>query len=75
MALRTVRVPKDVEPLFDKAEQVVSRFFLDRRDDPSVGTIEIFGERYLLVRAASLSVEFFEVARGCVVTHERVSLA
>jgi len=64
MTLRTVRVPPDVEPLFDKAEQVVSRFFRERKDDPTVGTIEIFGERYVLLRAASLSVEFFDLVRG-----------
>ena len=59
MPLDTVKVPPGMEPLFAKAEELVSRFFRDRRDDPRRGTIEIFGERYVLVRAASLSVEFF----------------
>jgi two-component system, cell cycle sensor histidine kinase and response regulator CckA len=59
MALRTVRVPEALEPLFQKAEELVSRFFAERREDPTRGTIEIIGERYILVRAASLSVEFF----------------
>ena len=48
-----------MEALFERAEEVVSRYFRDRVDDPSRGTIEVFGERYVLVRAASLSVEFF----------------
>lgn len=64
MTLRTVKVPEGFEPLFARAEEVVSRFFADRRDDPSTGTIEIFGERYVLVRAASLSIEFFDLVRG-----------
>jgi two-component system cell cycle sensor histidine kinase/response regulator CckA len=59
MALRTVRVPPEMEPLFAQAESVVARYFQARRDDPSRGTIEIAGERYVLVRAASLSVDFF----------------
>ncbi len=63
MSLTTVKVPEEMEPLFAKAEAVVSRYFRDRRDDPSQGTIEIFGQRYMLVRGAALSVEFFAVAR------------
>ncbi|MBI2894287.1 MAG: response regulator [Deltaproteobacteria bacterium] len=55
----TVRVPPEMEGLFAEAERVVSRFFRDWRGVPERGTIEIFGERYVLVRAASLSVEFF----------------
>src|SRR5262245_39607295 len=61
MALNTVRVPPKMEALFHRAEEIVSRFFSERRDDRTRGTIEIFGERYVLVRAASLSVEFFRV--------------
>src|SRR5215471_20377802 len=61
MALNTVNVPPKMELLFHRAEEIVSRFFSERRDDPSRGTIEIFGERYVLVRAASLSVEFFQL--------------
>jgi signal transduction histidine kinase len=59
--LKTVRVPPEFAPLFTQAEEIVSRYFRDRRDDPEHGTIEIFGERYVLVRAASLSVEFFSL--------------
>lgn len=59
MRLKTVRVPETIAAPFAAVEDLVSRFFRERRDDPQHGTIEIFGERYLLVRAASLSVEFF----------------
>ena len=63
MALRTVRVPPPMEPLFARAEEVVSNYFARRLDEPEQGTIEIFDQRYLLVRGASLSVEFFGVVR------------
>ncbi len=61
MALDTVRVPPELTEVFEQAERTVARYFADRRDDPAHGTIEISGERYLLVRAASLSVEFFRL--------------
>jgi signal transduction histidine kinase len=57
--LKTVRVPDGIAAPFAEAEEVVSRYFRLRKDDPEHGTIEIAGERYVLVRAASLSVEFF----------------
>ncbi len=63
MSLKTVNVPRELEALFASAERVVSEYFEKRRDDPTRGTIEIFGERYVLVRAASLSFEFFRLAR------------
>jgi signal transduction histidine kinase/CheY-like chemotaxis protein/predicted hydrocarbon binding protein len=61
MSLRTVRVPEGIAPPFEAVEALVSRYFQLRRDDPEHGTIEVFGERYVLVRAASLSVEFFRL--------------
>ena len=61
MALKTVTVPEAMEALFGKAEEVVSAYFQQRTDAPERGTIEIFGERFVLVRAASMSVEFFSL--------------
>jgi len=63
MALNTVRVPNEMEDLFAKAEDVVGRYFAQRTHDPSRGVIEVLGERYVLVRAASLCVEFFSLAK------------
>ena len=60
--MKTVRVPPEHEPLFARAEEVVSRFFRDQRADPERGTIEIVGERYVLLRGASLSVELVKLA-------------
>ena len=61
--LKTVRVPPGIVAPFAEAEAVVSRYFGLRSDDPEHGTIEISGERYVLVRAASLSVEFFSLVQ------------
>ncbi len=58
--LKTVKVPAKFEDVFAKAEINVSRFFEDRETNISEATIKIAGERYLLVRASSLSVDFFE---------------
>ena len=63
MTLRTVSVPASMAPIFARAEAVVSAFFRKRHDDPEKGTIEIFDERYVLMRAGALSVEFFGVVR------------
>ena len=61
--LDTVKVPEEFEPVFQKAQEYVSRYFEGKKEDPSKGTIEIFGERYILVRAASMSVDFFDTVR------------
>jgi signal transduction histidine kinase len=63
MALRHVKVPPGMEPVFARAEQLVAAYFAERRDDPARGTIDVRGERYVLVRAKSLSVEFFTLVR------------
>jgi signal transduction histidine kinase len=62
--LKTARVPPGFEEVFASAERVVSRYFDERVEDPTHGTIEIAGERYVLVRAASLSVEFFALVEN-----------
>lgn len=62
--LNTVKVPRHFEPLFQKAQDYVNQFFSEKRENPGNGTIDIFGERYILVRAASMSVDFFETLEG-----------
>jgi PAS domain S-box-containing protein len=56
---KTVRVPPELEPLFSRMEELVSTYFGALARSPEAGTIDVGGERYLLVRAASLSVELF----------------
>jgi PAS domain S-box-containing protein len=57
---QTVNLPPELEPLFAKAQQFVGAYFQTLHADPSHGTITIGGQRYILVRAASMSVEFFD---------------
>jgi len=59
MSLKTVKVPQNIEPIFAQMEPIVSSFFSSRIFKPEQGTIEIGGERYILVRGAALSIEFF----------------
>jgi two-component sensor histidine kinase len=54
----TVKVPKEIKPIFDKAEKTVGKYFESLRLTPSKGIIEINDERYVLVRASALSLEF-----------------
>lgn len=58
MTLKSVKVPAPIEGLFGKAEQYVESYFKDLNMNPSKGVIEIQGERYILVRAASMSIHF-----------------
>jgi predicted hydrocarbon binding protein len=63
MALKTVKVPREIEPLFARVEPIVADYFSARISNPTRGTIEIGGQRYILIRAASLSTEFFQLVR------------
>lgn len=54
----TVSVPAAFKPIFDKAQKTVGEYFRDLKMDPSHGTIEINDQRYVLVRASALSVDF-----------------
>jgi len=64
MDLKTVSVPKPFEPAFNMAEKVVAGHFGSMCQDPTKGVITIGGERYVLVRAMSLSVHFFEFMKN-----------
>jgi two-component system cell cycle sensor histidine kinase/response regulator CckA len=61
--LDTVNVPEQFEPIFQKAQDYVRRYFGEKKEEPSKGKIEIFGQRYILVRAASMSVDFFDTIK------------
>ncbi|MEZ4937167.1 MAG: histidine kinase dimerization/phosphoacceptor domain -containing protein [Crocinitomicaceae bacterium] len=56
----TVNVPDAIRPIFDQAEESVRSYFKNILARPSEGTIEIDDERYVLLRASSLSVGFFK---------------
>jgi signal transduction histidine kinase/DNA-binding response OmpR family regulator len=56
----SVIVPESMKPLFDLAQQTVGAYFRDLRMDPGKGTIEINDQRYVLVRASTLSIDFLK---------------
>ncbi len=56
--------PERLRPALQKAQEVVTSYFAEPQFDPERGRIEVAGERYVLMRAASLSVEFFDVMRN-----------
>ena len=60
MSLSSVKVPEAMVPLFEKAEQYVKDYYDSFRSNKKEGTITIGGERYILVRAKSLRVDFAE---------------
>jgi hypothetical protein len=64
MALETVKVPAEMEPLFEQAQTYVKEYFSRRNESPSTGEIFISGERYILVRASSMSVEFLQFIKN-----------
>jgi hypothetical protein len=62
----TVRVPAPLEPLFDEAEKYVRASFDQLRRSPEQGTIHVDDERYVLVRAASLTTGFLSVMKDLI---------
>lgn len=62
----TVRVPEAFVPLFDQAEQFVRAYFAQLRQEPEKGTIHIGNDRYVLVRAESLTTGWFETMRDVI---------
>ncbi len=61
--LNTIRVPEKFAPLFEEAQKYVARYFAEQSSRPERGALEISGQRYVLVRAASMSVEFYDMVR------------
>ena len=60
-ALNTVSVPDDFHQIFLKAQNYVRNYFSTIQRDPEKGSIKFSGERYILIRAASMSKEFFDM--------------
>src|SRR6476660_9337843 len=63
MPLTNVRVPQHLVPVFEQAQEFVEHYFAEQRAMPERGTLEVRGERYVLLRAASLSVEFHQMLK------------
>lgn len=58
--LKTVKVPDQFVPIFKSAQDYVEKYFSEKKEDPTKGTIEIMDQRYILVRASAMSIEFFK---------------
>lgn len=58
---KTVIVPEPFKEIFKNAEDIVRSYFTDSRKSAENGEIVISGERYILLRSASLSYEFLDV--------------
>jgi hypothetical protein len=58
--LKFVRVPAAFEPVFARAEAFVERLFATMRREPERGTLHIGEDRYVLVRAESLYLTWFD---------------
>lgn len=57
---KTVKTSKELEPVFDKASEIVKKYFETFTANPSLSKIEVNGERYVLMRAESLAKDFFK---------------
>ena len=62
--LKTVRVPESFMEPFVRAQKYVAEYFQQEVTDPTRGLRMVNGERYILVRAASISSEFPEVIKS-----------
>jgi two-component sensor histidine kinase/predicted hydrocarbon binding protein len=60
---KTVKYPNAFKNIFEDAEKVVGEYFEGFSTDPSKGVIEINDERYVLLRASSLSVGFLNIIK------------
>jgi two-component system, cell cycle sensor histidine kinase and response regulator CckA len=56
-----VRVPTGLEQVFSEAQRLVESYFTKRQEEPACAQISFSGERFVLVRGASMSTEFFDL--------------
>lgn len=57
---KLVKFPRKFKTIFLKAGKVVEAFFSKKQFDASNASLKIADERYVLIRASSLSIDFFE---------------
>ncbi|MBI3519061.1 MAG: hypothetical protein HY062_06850 [Bacteroidetes bacterium] len=57
---KTVKTPAEISPIFDKASEIVKKYFQTFNADPGLSKIEVNGQRYVLMRAESLANDFFK---------------
>jgi len=59
----TVIVPEPLKAQFEASQKTVGEYFQEVNAEPARGIIEVSDERYLLVRASGLSIDFFDTVR------------
>lgn len=57
---RVVKVPDEIQPLFDRVAATMRDVFRRIDIDPARARIAIDDERYVLIRASALSIDFFD---------------
>ena len=73
MVLKTVKVPKQMEGFFEKAQDFVVKYFKTMQQDPTKGTITIGNQRYVLIRAKSLRLDLARSIGGMMNIPEKVA--
>jgi predicted hydrocarbon binding protein len=58
--LKSAIVPKPFEPIFEKAEAYVTKMFSQIERLPEKGTLRVGGQRYLMLRAESLYLSWYD---------------
>jgi two-component sensor histidine kinase/predicted hydrocarbon binding protein len=59
-SIKTVIVPRELKVIFDQAEEKVGNYHASLKISPEIATVKISDQRYVLVRASALSIEFLE---------------
>ena len=57
--LKCAKVPEPFVPVFEKAEEYVSKRFSDMRREPGNGRLLVSDERYVLLRCESFYLSWF----------------
>jgi two-component sensor histidine kinase/predicted hydrocarbon binding protein len=60
---KTVTVPDEFKIIFEQAENKVAEYFTEIYNSAESGEIVIHGQRYVLIRSASLSYEFLDILK------------
>ena len=64
--LISVECPKNLEPVFLKAEELVKKFFSEQKHNPKTAVRTVSGDRYMLVRAEALGYHIRKAAEKIV---------
>jgi len=60
MSSLSAKVAEPFQSMFFKAQVYIDLYFNNRQENAQKGKIEISGERYLMLRADTLALDFFD---------------